>query len=142
MCIRDRSINKLLKKDAQFIWTDEQQRAFESIVQSIMENQKLHWLDYEKKIYFRCDASKIGCGALLFQHGESGNELPIAYISHTFTPAEQNWSTLEQELFAAVWAVKQWMSMLEGAHFTKLTCLLYTSPSPRDRQKSRMPSSA
>ena len=27
--------------------------------------------------------------------------------------------------------------------FTRsLTCLLYTSPSPRDRQKSRMPSSA
>ena len=25
---------------------------------------------------------------------------------------------------------------------TDLTCLLYTSPSPRDRQKSRMPSSA
>ena len=24
----------------------------------------------------------------------------------------------------------------------KITCLLYTSPSPRDRQKSRMPSSA
>ena len=118
---KTQSINKLLKKDAQFIWTDEQQRAFESIVQSIMENQKLYWLDYEKKIYFRCDASKIGCGAQLFQHSESGNELPIAYISHTFTPAEQNWSTLEQELFAAVWAVKQWMSMLEGAHFTILT---------------------
>ena len=26
--------------------------------------------------------------------------------------------------------------------FTDSTCLLYTSPSPRDRQKSRMPSSA
>ena len=25
---------------------------------------------------------------------------------------------------------------------TTITCLLYTSPSPRDRQKSRMPSSA
>ena len=25
---------------------------------------------------------------------------------------------------------------------SKRTCLLYTSPSPRDRQKSRMPSSA
>ena len=25
---------------------------------------------------------------------------------------------------------------------TIMTCLLYTSPSPRDRQKSRMPSSA
>ena len=28
----------------------------------------------------------------------------------------------------------------QSAHFD--TCLLYTSPSPRDRQKSRMPSSA
>ena len=30
--------------------------------------------------------------------------------------------------------------VLEGEQY--LTCLLYTSPSPRDRQKSRMPSSA
>ena len=29
-----------------------------------------------------------------------------------------------------------------SAHRTPLDCLLYTSPSPRDRQKSRMPSSA
>ena len=29
-----------------------------------------------------------------------------------------------------------------GAILNKETCLLYTSPSPRDRQKSRMPSSA
>eukprot|EP00828_Plagiopyla_frontata_P010133 TRINITY_DN15311_c0_g1_i2.p2 TRINITY_DN15311_c0_g1~~TRINITY_DN15311_c0_g1_i2.p2 ORF type:complete len:148 (-),score=20.35 TRINITY_DN15311_c0_g1_i2:45-488(-) len=28
------------------------------------------------------------------------------------------------------------------SHYKKYTCLLYTSPSPRDRQKSRMPSSA
>eukprot|EP01015_Nassula_variabilis_P035944 TRINITY_DN9150_c0_g1_i2.p1 TRINITY_DN9150_c0_g1~~TRINITY_DN9150_c0_g1_i2.p1 ORF type:complete len:107 (-),score=34.91 TRINITY_DN9150_c0_g1_i2:10-330(-) len=27
-------------------------------------------------------------------------------------------------------------------HYYENTCLLYTSPSPRDRQKSRMPSSA
>ena len=31
---------------------------------------------------------------------------------------------------------------LPGAHIRYSTCLLYTSPSPRDRQKSRMPSSA
>ena len=30
--------------------------------------------------------------------------------------------------------------MVEAGGFS--TCLLYTSPSPRDRQKSRMPSSA
>ena len=31
-------------------------------------------------------------------------------------------------------------SVVVGAHIS--SCLLYTSPSPRDRQKSRMPSSA
>ena len=30
----------------------------------------------------------------------------------------------------------------DGTQQTNGTCLLYTSPSPRDRQKSRMPSSA
>ena len=36
------------------------------------------------------------------------------------------------------------LRMLVVFHFHQLgyTCLLYTSPSPRDRQKSRMPSSA
>ena len=32
--------------------------------------------------------------------------------------------------------------MVEGAEARVAACLLYTSPSPRDRQKSRMPSSA
>ena len=32
--------------------------------------------------------------------------------------------------------------MLESGLVTTKSCLLYTSPSPRDRQKSRMPSSA
>ena len=41
------------------------------------------------------------------------------------------------------------ISLLFDKHFcywdqsgSSMTCLLYTSPSPRDRQKSRMPSSA
>ena len=42
----------------------------------------------------------------------------------------------------------EWYCGVCGAEFQKggglyfNTCLLYTSPSPRDRQKSRMPSSA
>src|SRR5674476_1603460 len=32
--------------------------------------------------------------------------------------------------------------VIENALGVRITCLLYTSPSPRDRQKSRMPSSA
>ena len=42
-------------------------------------------------------------------------------------------------------AEKQILSLMERVNFKNLSkndCLLYTSPSPRDRQKSRMPSSA
>jgi succinate dehydrogenase/fumarate reductase flavoprotein subunit len=42
-------------------------------------------------------------------------------------------------LYAALWASQN--PNLKVAVMSKV-CLLYTSPSPRDRQKSRMPSSA
>ena len=34
------------------------------------------------------------------------------------------------------------LGLFEGKNINEIVCLLYTSPSPRDRQKSRMPSSA
>ena len=37
---------------------------------------------------------------------------------------------------------EDWTGKPNKKHQTHPTCLLYTSPSPRDRQKSRMPSSA
>ena len=36
----------------------------------------------------------------------------------------------------------QFPAKAKNVIFLFMTCLLYTSPSPRDRQKSRMPSSA
>ena len=40
--------------------------------------------------------------------------------------------------YLGIWAAKK----SKGKPFRLMVCLLYTSPSPRDRQKSRMPSSA
>ena len=46
--------------------------------------------------------------------------------------------------FVAFEAMHAWQAAAveTGASAIRDTCLLYTSPSPRDRQKSRMPSSA
>ena len=38
--------------------------------------------------------------------------------------------------------IEMWIGRIGGASLEICYCLLYTSPSPRDRQKSRMPSSA
>ena len=48
---------------------------------------------------------------------------------------EDNTTNNRMELMAAIKALESVTEMCE-------ICLLYTSPSPRDRQKSRMPSSA
>ena len=52
-------------------------------------------------------------------------------------------------LYREDWPVEQEARALTNIHLVDVTvganmrtCLLYTSPSPRDRQKSRMPSSA
>ena len=40
------------------------------------------------------------------------------------------------------WGIKKFVVITNPAFDELISCLLYTSPSPRDRQKSRMPSSA
>ena len=45
-------------------------------------------------------------------------------------------------LWRGQWAAEDSMRNSERSRIISPACLLYTSPSPRDRQKSRMPSSA
>ena len=54
---------------------------------------------------------------------------------------------IEPDLTEGSWSINGTAVASTAAELNKLntasvTCLLYTSPSPRDRQKSRMPSSA
>ena len=50
--------------------------------------------------------------------------------------------TLWDEKFQIPESTKKAFEMLKNNGHLTFICLLYTSPSPRDRQKSRMPSSA
>ena len=45
-------------------------------------------------------------------------------------------------LMTEFWPPRGWRLGRDLTYTTKDICLLYTSPSPRDRQKSRMPASA
>ena len=62
---------------------------------------------------------------------ESGNNIIV-----TARKIEEN----IQDIPASITALSK--QDLEERNIAQLDCLLYTSPSPRDRQKSRMPSSA
>ncbi len=70
--------SELTKKAVAFSWTAVHQGCFEEIKRRILQNQKLAFLDYELPILVRTDASKLGCGAQLFQV-VNGRERTVSY---------------------------------------------------------------
>ena len=59
----------------------------------------------------------------------------IGYMSKVISTEDRAASIWKKEAMALIHGLGKFKPLLE-------VCLLYTSPSPRDRQKSRMPSSA
>ena len=96
-----------------------------STVRDILLNKaKRERYDYHGRAPFEEEFSKMPSGGAA--HGGTGG-LPGQRV--LFAPISD---MLEKMAADEAWATQRWGK----------SCLLYTSPSPRDRQKSRMPSSA
>ncbi|KAK7004223.1 Pol polyprotein [Biomphalaria glabrata] len=77
--------------------------------------------DQNLPVRLACDASPYGIGAVLSHVTKSGDERPIAYASRTLNKTEENYSQLDKEALAIVWAVKKLFIYLCGRHFTLIT---------------------
>ena len=86
-------------------------------------------------------------GYPIFKWGEREGEASVADIIHIIegwlidTLATFGVKGERDERMQGVWVDGRKVCSI-GLSFLRWVCLLYTSPSPRDRQKSRMPSSA
>jgi predicted aspartyl protease len=98
------------------LWNDAAQQAFDKIKAALCSEPVLQLPDFSKPFEVMCDASILGTGAVLIQDGH-----PIAYESHKLSPAEQNYTTGEQEMLAVIRALTVWRVYLEGPQFTVLT---------------------
>ena len=58
-----------------------------------------------------CNASRVGLGCVLMQHGKV-----IAYASRQLKPHEKNYPTHDLELAAVVFAFKIWRHYIYGVH--------------------------
>jgi len=99
-----------------FSWSAEDQAQFEALKADVLRCPMLACLDYAKPIFIRCDASRFGAGAVLFQYDERGFEHPVCYASRKFLPAERNWSTFAQEASTVVWALERFAEFTQGYH--------------------------
>ena len=68
-------------------------------------NLLIHY-DPEKPMVIACDASPYGLGAVLSHIMPDKSERPIMFTSRTLTNAERNYSQIEKEVLAIIFAVK------------------------------------
>ena len=111
-------LQALLRKNATWIWTDACASAFAEIKSKLMSAPVMALPDPTLPFEVVTDACQTGIGAVLLQEGR-----PVAFTGRLLTPAEQRYTTTDQELLAVVFALSQWRCYLQGAQhdFTLVT---------------------
>lgn len=106
-------MTKYLKKDMKVNTNDPNYiAAFEKLKLIITDHPILKYPDYNKKFKITTDASNFALGAVLSQEGH-----PICYASRTLNVHEKNYSTIEKEFLAIVWATKYFRPYVFGKEF-------------------------
>ena len=101
-------------------WGEMQEEAFTTLKRLLVAEPVLRLPDMSKPFVFRTDASDVGIGAVLLQQHE-GKVFPVAYASKKLLPRERNYSIMEKECLAVVWAVKWFNVYWYGAPFVLQT---------------------
>ena len=68
-----------------------------------------------KPFWVETDVLLYAQSGVLSQIGDDGIMHPVAFISKTFTAAEQNYKSHDREMLAIIAAFKEWRVYLEGA---------------------------
>jgi hypothetical protein len=103
-----RPLHDVLKKNS-FIWTDQQQSAFEALKKAMTTPPVLILPNFTLPFYLETDASGKGLGAVLMQQGR-----PIAYFSKAIGPKALALSIYEKEALAILESLRKWRHYLLG----------------------------
>ncbi|GFT20281.1 retrovirus-related Pol polyprotein from transposon 297 [Trichonephila clavipes] len=105
------------KKKASWKWSEEEEKAFQTLKQCLVSPPILKHADFSKPFLIRTNASNYALGAVLLQ-GEDKEEHPVEFASRLLNPAERNYSTTEREALAVVWALNKFRGYIDGASIT------------------------
>jgi len=108
---------ELLSGKTKFKWNPAAQQAMDKLKKLVSEDLILHHPNFNKEFILKTDAAENGVGAVLIQKDEENNERPIAFPSKSFTKSQRNYSTVEKECYAVVYALDKFAEYLDGASF-------------------------
>lgn len=113
-------LTQCLKKGQTVKHTSEFLNAINTCKDLLCNEPILQYPDFSKEFVVTTDASQFAVGAILSQ-GPINSDKPISYASRTLNPAEINYSTIEKELLAIIFAVKSFRPYLFGRKFKIVT---------------------
>ena len=90
-------MEKLLKNDVAYEWTQECQGIFDTLKAKMASMPILVFLDWNKEFHVYIDASSIALGVVLVQPSEGDLDHPIEYASRKLSIVERNYTTMERE---------------------------------------------
>src|SRR5436190_4305689 len=114
-------INKLLKKNKDFVWTEECEKSFRNVQKEIISERTLVHFDVNLHLVLATDASPKGLGAVLSHRMSDNTERPIAFASRTLTKSESRYSQIEKEATAIYWGLRKFFSYCYGRIFVLVT---------------------
>lgn len=113
-------LTQCLKKGRKVVINSDYTESFEKCKSLITNDPILQYPDFSKDFILTTDASNFALGAILSQ-GPIGADKPVCYASRTLNESEINYSTIEKELLAIVWATKYFRPYLFGRKFKIIT---------------------
>ncbi|CAK1595436.1 unnamed protein product [Parnassius mnemosyne] len=113
-------LTQCLKKGRKITLDTDYINCFEKCKTLLTNDPILQYPDFNKEFILTTDASNVAIGAILSQ-GPIGSDKPVCYASRTLNESEVNYSTIEKELLAIVWATKYFRPYLFGRTFKILT---------------------
>ena len=114
-------LHSLTRKNAEFVWSEECQLAFDLLKQKLTTAPVLVYPNFNQNFVLETDASIKGLGAVLSQRQEDNQLHPVAFSSRALSAAEKNYSITELETLAVVWAIQHYHAYLYGHEVTVIT---------------------
>src|SRR5262249_41387654 len=109
-------LTRLTRKGVKFVWSQECEQSFQELKTRLTSAPVLSLPDGSGGLVVYTDASRLGLGCVLMQHGKV-----IAYVSRQLKDHELNYPTHDLELAAVVHALKIWRHYLYGERFEVFT---------------------